>query len=71
MSSFITLPSLPVAFTLERSTLFFLAMLRTAGVARALWLDSSTALERGVLPTGLAPSSDDDEELLSAAAFFS
>ena len=42
MSSFRTLPSLPVDGTLEMSIPCFLAMLRTAGVASALLFDSST-----------------------------
>jgi len=70
MSSFMTLPSFPVAFTWEMSIPCLLAIDLTAGVARALWFDSSTALERGVRPTGLF-SSDEDEDEEELSAFFS
>jgi hypothetical protein len=51
ISSFKTLPSLPVAGTLAISIPCFLAIWRTAGVASALLLDSSTFASSFVLPT--------------------
>jgi hypothetical protein len=50
ISSFNTLPSLPVAGTLAISIPCFLAILRTAGVASALLLDYSIFASSFVLP---------------------
>ena len=66
ISSFNTRPSLPVEGTFEMSIPCLLAILRTAGVANALLLDSSTFASSFVLPTGYPSSEDDDEELVSS-----
>lgn len=66
MSSFKTLPSFPVAGTYLRSIPLRLAILRTAGVAKTLSFDFSTAslsLVRQTVPV----SSDYDEEEVSSA----
>ena len=61
MSSFKTLPSFPVAGTYLRSIPLRLAILRTAGVAKTLSFDFSTASLSLVRPT-VPVSSDDDED---------
>lgn len=66
ISSFNTLPSLPVADTLEMSIPCLLAILRTAGVAKALLFDSSTFASSFVLPFCYPSSEDEEEEDYSA-----
>jgi len=68
MSSFITLPSLPVAGTCFRSIAFRLAMLRTAGVARTFSFELLMAALSLVRPT-VPVSSDDEDDDDSADAF--
>ena len=69
MSSFITLPSFPVAGTYFRSIAFRLAMLRTAGVARTFSFELLIAALSLVRPTVPVSSDDDDEDDSTTAAF--
>ena len=62
MSSFITLPSLPVEGTCFRSIEFRLAMLRTAGVARTFSFELLIAALSLVRPTVPLSSYDEDED---------
>ena len=62
MSSFITLPSFPVAGTYFRSIAFRLAMLRTAGVARTFSFELLIAALSLVRPTIPVSSDEDDED---------
>jgi len=68
MSSFIILPSFPVAGTYLRSIPLRLAILRTAGVANTLSFDFSTASLNLVRPT--APVSSDEDEEDSSTFFY-